>query len=78
MPYLPGPIYVVMASVFSVVSAGGSGLAIPILSWTGTYDKTEAVPLAILSALVNGPSATVIMGRKGLSSCAWRSLLRRL
>jgi uncharacterized membrane protein YfcA len=48
MAYLPAPIFLIIAFVFSMLGMGGSQLYIPILFWTGMGFKTEAIPLGML------------------------------
>ena len=73
MAYLPVPVFLVIAFVFSMLGMGGSQLYIPILFWSGMDFKTEAIPLGMLLNLVNSSSAALTYALKGL--VAWRTAL---
>lgn len=68
--YIPVPVFLVVALVFSMLGMGGSQLYIPILFWSGMDFKTETIPLGMLLNLVNSCSAAIVYSRRRL--VAWR------
>ena len=68
--YLAPPLFLVIATIFSMIGLGGSQLYIPILFWLGMDFKTQAIPLGMLLNVINSSSAAWTYGTRRM--IAWK------